>query len=245
MAGLSVTVLGCDGSHPGPGGAASGYLVRGGGVQLWLDAGSGTMANLLRHTRATRLDGIVLTHAHPDHWTDVLVYHHLVKYYRPRPSVPVWSPVRVRELVEAVNGELSPLSWTVVDETSRATCGDLTISFSRTDHGPETLAVRVDGGGVSVAYSADTGPAWSMSSLGDGIGLALVEATLDAEHEGVVQHLSGRQAGVMAEDAGVRALVLTHIDPDVAGEAQLEAAKAVFRGPVSLATVGARYEVQP
>jgi ribonuclease BN (tRNA processing enzyme) len=243
--GLTVTVLGCDASYPSPGGACSGYLVESGRTRLWLDAGAGTMSKLQSLTDVDAIDGIVLTHAHPDHWTDVLVYHHLVKYYRPRPSVPVWSPVRVRELVEAVNGELSPLSWTVVDETSQVTCGDLAISFSRTDHGPETLAVRVDGGGVSVAYSADTGPAWSMSSLGDGIGLALVEATLDAEHEGVVQHLSGRQAGVMAEDAGVRALVLTHIDPDVAGEEQLEAAKAVFRGPVSLATVGARYEVQP
>ena len=243
--GLTVTVLGCDASYPSAGGACSGYLVESGRTRLWLDAGTGTMATLQSLTDVDAIDGVVLTHAHPDHWTDVLVYHHLVKYYRPRPSVPVWSPVRVRELVEAVNGEVAPLSWTVVDETSRVTCGDLRISFSRTDHGPETLAVRIDGGGVSVAYSADTGPAWSMSSLGDGIGLALVEATLDAEHEGVVQHLSGRQAGLMAEDAGVRALVLTHIDPGVAAEEQLEAAKAVFRGPVSLATVGARYEVQP
>jgi len=241
--GLTVTVLGCDASYPSPGGACSGYLVESGRTRLWLDAGTGTMASL--GSTVDAVDGVVLTHAHPDHWTDVLVYHHLVKYYRPRSSVPVWSPARVRELVEAVNGELSPLSWTVVDETSKVTCGDLSISFSRTDHGPETLAVRIDGGGVAVAYSADTGPAWSMSSLGGGIGLALVEATLDAEHEGVVQHLSGRQAGAMAEEAGARALVLTHIDPGVSGTEQLEAAKAVFRGPVSLATVGARYEVQP
>jgi ribonuclease BN (tRNA processing enzyme) len=243
--GLTVTVLGCDASYPSPGGACSGYLVESGRTRLWLDAGTGTMSKLQTLTDVDGIDGIVLTHAHPDHWTDVLVYHHLVKYYRKRDRVPVWSPARVRELVEAVNGDVSPLDWSVVDATSRVTCGDLSVSFSQTDHGPETLAVRIDGGGVSVAYSADTGPAWSMSSLGPGIGLALVEATLDAEHEGVVQHLSGRQAGIMAEEAGVRALVLTHIDPDVASEAQLEAAKATFRGPVSLATVGARYEVQP
>lgn len=245
--GLTVTVLGCDASYPSPGGACSGYLVESGRTRLWLDAGTGTMAALQSAVDVMAIDGIVLSHAHPDHWTDVLMYHHLVKYYRPRPTpLPVWSPRRVRELCESVNGEdLSPLAWTVVDETARVTCGDLSISFSRTDHGPETLAVRIDGGGVAVAYSADTGPAWSMSSLGGGIGLALVEATLDAEHEGVVQHLSGRQAGLMAEEAGARALVLTHIDPEVRSEDQLVAAQAVFRGPVSLATPGARYEVQP
>jgi len=243
--GLTVTVLGCDASYPSPGGACSGYLVESGRTRLWLDAGTGTMASLQSVTDVMAIDGIVLTHAHPDHWTDVLVYHHLVKYYRPRERVPVWSPARVQELCGAVNGELAPLDWSVVDETSKVTCGDLSISFSRTDHGPETLAVRIDGGGVAVAYSADTGPAWSMTSLGDGIGLALVEATLDAAHEGVVQHLSGRQAGLMAEEAGARALVITHVDPEVAGEEQLSAAKTTFRGPVSLATPRARYEVQP
>jgi len=240
--GLTVTVLGCDASYPSPGGACSGYLVQSGRTTLWLDAGTGTMASV---PDLDAIDGIVLTHAHPDHWTDVLVYHHLVKYYRPRPAVPVWSPLRVRELCESVNGDVAPLDWSIVDATSTVTCGDLSISFARTDHGPETLAVRVDGGGVAIAYSADTGPAWSMSQLGDGIGLALIEATLDAVHEGVVQHLSGRQAGLMAEEAGVRALVLTHIDPEVSGVEQLEAAKTTFRGPVSLATPGARYEVQP
>lgn len=242
--GVTVTVLGCDASYPSPGGACSGYLVQSGSTSLWMDAGTGTMANLSKVIDIDTLDGIVISHAHPDHWTDLLVYHHLIKYYRQR-SVPVWSPTRVLELLEAVNGEAPPLDWHVIDETSTAKVGGISLSFSRTDHGPETLAIRAEGLGAAIAYSADTGPAWSMSSLGDGIGLAIVEATLDPEHEGVVQHLSGRQAGQLAEDAGARALVLTHIDPDVAAEGQLLEARSTFRGPVSLATVGARYEVLP
>jgi len=243
--GVTVTVLGCDASYPSPGGACSGYLVQSGSTSVWLDAGAGTMAHLMKHIDIDRLDGVVITHAHPDHWTDLLVYHHLVKYYRVRTSVPVYAPRRVLELQEAVNGEVTPLDWHVIDETSTARIGGLSFSFSRTDHGPETLAVRAEGLGAAIAYSADTGPAWSLSSLGDGIGLALVEATLDPEHEGVVQHLSGRQAGATAEAAGARALVLTHIDPDVPKDRQLAEARTTFRGPVSLAAVGARYEVLP
>jgi ribonuclease BN (tRNA processing enzyme) len=243
--GVTVTVLGCDASYPSAGGACSGYLLESGSTTVWLDAGTGTMAQLATHTSLDALDGIVLSHAHPDHWTDVLVFHHLVKYYRPARPIPVYSPVRVRELVEAVNGDVFPLAWHVIDETSTARIGGLSFRFARTDHGPETLAVRADGLGAAIAYSADTGPAWSMSVFGDGIGLALCEATLDPEHEGVVQHLSGRQAGAMAEAAGARALVLTHIDPEVPKERQLAEAQTTFRGPVSLATVGARYEVLP
>jgi ribonuclease BN (tRNA processing enzyme) len=252
--GVTVTVLGCDASYPSAGGACSGYLVQSGSTSVWMDAGTGTMANLQRFVDIDALDGIVISHSHPDHWTDLLVYHHLVKYYRVRERVPVYSPRRVLELLEASNREAPPLDWHVVDETSSVRIGGMTFTFSRTDHPVETLAVRAEGLGAAVAYSADTGPAWSLSSLGargvggphdQGIGLALVEATLDPEHEGVVQHLSGRQAGAMAETAGARALVLTHIDPGISRHRQLDEAKAVFRGPVSVATVGARYEVLP
>ena len=45
---MRLTVLGCCGSYAAPGGACSGYLVQGGGKNLWLDAGPGTLANLQR-----------------------------------------------------------------------------------------------------------------------------------------------------------------------------------------------------
>lgn len=243
--GVTVTVLGCDASYPSAGGACSGYLVQSGSTAVWMDAGSGTMANLQRFIDLDALDGIVISHSHPDHWTDLLLYHHLVKYYRVRERVPVYAPQRVLELHEASNGEVLPLDWQVIDETSRVKIGGISFSFSRTDHHVETLAIRAEGLGAAIGYSADTGAGWSMSSLGDGLGLALVEATLDIEHENQTMHLSGRQAGATAEAAGARALVLTHIDPDVPKEAQLAEAQTTFRGPVSLATVGARYEVLP
>ena len=242
--GVTVTVLGCDASYPSPGGACSGYLVESGSTSLWMDAGSGTMANLSRLADIDAIDGIVISHAHPDHWTDLLVYHHLIKYSRLR-SAPVYAPAKVLELMEAVNGEVAPLDWHVIDETSTAKVGGISLSFSRTDHHVETMAIRADGLGAAIAYSADTGSGWSMASLGDGIGLALIEATLDPEHTDATLHLTGAQAGAMAEAAGARALVLTHIDPDVPKDRQLSEARTTFARPVSLAAVGARYEVLP
>src|ERR1700729_3267078 len=67
----TLTVLGCDGSWPGPGGAGSGYLVQTGDTALLLDAGPGTFANLCRLGDPAQVTGVVLTHEHPDHWTDV------------------------------------------------------------------------------------------------------------------------------------------------------------------------------
>jgi ribonuclease BN (tRNA processing enzyme) len=207
--GLAVTVLGCDGSHPGPGGACSGYLVQGGGARLWVDAGSGTMANLLRHVKASRLDGIVLTHAHPDHWTDVLSMYILARYREQLEGLPVWSTRETRSLAEAFHPEISPpFDWAVVGDGDTVEAGRLRLTFSRTDHGVETLAVRIDDGRKTLVYSSDTGPGWHVGSLAEGADLALLEATWLRRHEGELPgHLSARQSGLMAREAGARQLV--------------------------------------
>ncbi len=242
---MKVTVLGCCGSYAAPGGACSGYLVQGGGVILWLDAGPGTLANLQRHIDLEDLDGVVLTHAHPDHWVDFLPYHNVIRYIRKRSGLPVWSPRRVRELVEAVNGNLThAVDWHVIDESSHVEAGGLRLSFARTDHGPETLAVRVDDvAGGSLGYSADTGPAWSLAELGRGLDAALVEATFPIEDEGRFQHLSARQAGLQATAAGVGRLLLTHIQPGLDPDRQVADARAVFDGPIEAVTTNATYEI--
>jgi len=72
---MKLTVLGCSGSYPGPGGAASGYLVEADGTRIWLDAGSGTLANLQRHIGLDAVDAVVLSHEHPDHWADIEGFH--------------------------------------------------------------------------------------------------------------------------------------------------------------------------
>ena len=116
-------------------------------------------------------------------------------------------------------------------------------TFSRTDHPPETLGMRVDAGGRSLGYSADTGPAWSLEALGPGLDLALCEATMTTEEEGTLQHLSARQAGATARAAGAGRLVLTHLWSTLDPEQAQSEGSAAFGAPVEVATVGARYDV--
>ena len=238
---LSFTVLGCSGSYPGPGGAASGYLVRGGGVNVWLDAGSGTLANLQRHVALDEVDAVVLTHEHPDHMSDIEGYRVACAYVIERTGVPVYAPAGVRA---RLSGEPEPaFDWRTVADGDAVEVGGLSLRFSRTDHPPETLAVRVDGEGRSLAYTADTGPAWSMAdAFGDGVDLVLSEATYPADREGTAGHLSGRQAGGLARAAGARRLVLTHLWPVVDPEAVRAEAEGAYGGPVDLARLHETYE---
>ena len=242
---MNLTVLGCCGSYAAAGGACSGYLVRGGGVTLWLDCGPGTLANLQEHIDLDELDAIVITHAHPDHWVDLLPYHNVVRYIRKRSGLPIWSPRKVLELTEAVNGSIThALDWSIIDETSHVELNDLRLSFSRTDHPPETLAVRIEErGGSTFVYSADTGPNWQLLELGTNFDAALLEASIPVSYEGQVQHLSGRQAGAMATAARARRLLLTHVQPGIDPDQQLADARTTFSGPVELVAQHQTYEI--
>ena len=239
--GLAVTVLGCSGSYPGPGGAGSGYLLDDGGTRIWLDAGPGTLANLQGHIAMEDLDAIVLSHEHPDHWSDLEGWAIVCEHRLGRTGFPVYAPAGLRE--HTYQPASPALAWHPVAGGETVTVGTMEFTFSRTDHGPETLAMRVDAGGRALGYSADTGPAWSLEALGAGLDLVLCEATVPIEEEDTMQHLSARQAGAQARTAGAGRLVLTHLwatlDP---GEAQALGSEA-FGRPVEVAAIGARYEV--
>jgi ribonuclease BN (tRNA processing enzyme) len=236
---LAVTVLGSDGSYPGPGGACSGYLIGAGDVVVWLDAGTGTLANLQRHAGLADVDAIVLSHAHADHWTDIEGYYVACRYYLGRRSVPVYAPAGLSRLPRGVDDD-GTFVWHQIADGSRLKLGPLDMRFSRTDHPVETLAVRVQAGDRALGYSADTGPAWSLSELGS-LDLALVEASFLAPHEGRAQHLSARQAGMTAREAGARRLVITHIGPTVQRPAAQAEAESTFGQPVDAALISARY----
>ena len=240
--GLTVTILGCSGGYARAGGACSGYLVRSGTTTVWLDAGAGTLANLQRYIALEDIDAVVLSHEHPDHWRDIEGLYVAYRYGDVvRENIPVFAPAGLREL--AYFDTEPVLDWHTVADGDAVDVGGLRLSFSRTDHGPETLGVRIDNDGRSLAFSADTGPAWSFARLGTGINLALCEATLDEAEEGTVQHLSGRQAGAMAASAGVERLVLTHFWPTHDPAAVAASAQQTFTGPLARAAIGEEYEV--
>ena len=242
MAGLTLTVLGCSGTYASPGGACSGYLVSDGSTVVWIDAGSGTLANLQRHTRLDGVDAVVLSHEHPDHWADLEGFYNVGRFVTGREGIPVYAPASVK--THTYNEDESPhLLWRDVTDGSRVSVGAIGFTFSRTDHGPETLALRVDAGGRSLGYSADTGPGWSLSALGSGLDLALCEATFLRDQEGVAQHLSARQAGRSARAAAVERLLLTHLWPTVDREESRREASDAYGGPVRTAETNETYEV--
>jgi ribonuclease BN (tRNA processing enzyme) len=241
-----LTVLGCDGSWPGPGGAGSGYLVRVAHTSILLDAGPGTFAQLQRHADPGDITAVVLTHIHPDHWTDLESFATWAgfgpgreRFGGPggRPLLPIFAPPGVRERSHFAAAPW--LDWRELAPSMVLSLGDLEARFGATDHGTPTLAVHLSHEGATLAYSADSGPGWSVEELGSAIGTFLCEATYTQELEGSLLHLSGREAGAMARAAGVGRLILTHRWPTVSADDVRREAELAFGQPVEQASMGA------
>ena len=240
---LTVTVLGCSGSYAAPGNPCTGYLVRSHSAAVLLDCGPGTLGPLQEAIDLAEVDAIVATHCHPDHWLELPVIRNVFIWFVPRNAVPVYGTAETRDMDRAItvlrSGRSDPLVWNVIDSSSELTIGDQRWSFAATDHPVETLAVRVDAGGRSFAFSSDTGPGWDFRSLGEGIHLALCDASHGCEHEDEgIPHMSARQAAWAATAAGVGRLVLTHVAPGCDPGAQLAEAGEVFAGEVDVARPG-------
>lgn len=246
----TVTVLGSSGSYACPANPATGYLVRSGDTSVLVDCGPGTLGPLQEHVALASLSAVVVSHEHPDHWNELPVLFNALRYYLDRTDLPVYLTAGTLEIAGgfwARTGAAPTLRTTVIDADSQVTVDGLSLRFSRTDHGPETLAVRIDDpGGRSLAYSADTGPGWSMASLGPGIDLGIWEATvLDRDrHLAGDYHCSAAATGRAAREAGLGRLMLTHLLPGAGRPEEFAAeAAAEYGAPVEVARPGATYEV--
>ncbi len=240
---LTLTVLGCSGSYAAPGNPCTGYLVRSDRAAVVLDCGPGTLGPLQDAIDLAEVTAIVATHCHPDHWLELPVIRNVFIWFVPRSDVPVYGTAETRAMDRAItvmrSGKTDPLAWTVIDPSSRLTIGDQEWSFALTDHPVETLAARVDSGGRSFAFSSDTGPDWDFRSLGEGIHVAMCDASHGREHEGKGSpHMSAREAARAAAVAGAERLVLTHLAPGCDPDAQLAEASEAFGGDIEVARPG-------
>jgi ribonuclease BN (tRNA processing enzyme) len=244
---LTVTVLGSSGTCSGVDNDCSGFLVRSDTTTLMLDAGPGTFSNLQRHVDPAQLDAVVVTHSHPDHWLDLPMMRNALRYVFRLDGVPLYTTRQTLDFAEQVSSEDglgSTFEPHVLTDGCEVRIGDLHLRCSRTDHPVETLAVRIDHEGRSFAYTADTGPGWSLAQLGEGIDLAISEATyLDGAGDATPVHLSARQAGTLAREAGVGRLVISHVLPTGSPAAAAVEAADAYGAPVEVAEPHRTFDV--
>jgi ribonuclease BN (tRNA processing enzyme) len=246
---MRLTVVGCSGSGPGPGSPASCYLVEHDGFSLLLDLGNGAFGALLALADPADVDAVYLSHLHADHCLDVapfIVWHRYSGQSSGKP-LPLFAPVgadrRLRLAYDVDDGPIEDVFDVMAIGPGSFALGPFEVTTARTAHPVECYAVRLDAGGRSLVYTADTGPCTDVVALAAGADVLLAEAAHpDRPGLPAALHLTGREAGEHAAAAGVARLLLTHVPAWIDADEQLAAARAAFPA-AELVRPGAGYEI--
>jgi ribonuclease BN (tRNA processing enzyme) len=241
---MRLTVIGCAGSYPNATSPASCYLVEHDGHRVLLDLGNGALGALQRHVALdwpVALDAVILSHGHVDHCVDTASLY-VQRHYAPTRTterLAVWGPSDARSRIAAIYGmaDAAPLdeefSFGLLGGT--VVIGPITVTSAPAVHPVEAYSIRIEAAGRTLVYSGDTGPHEGLVELSRGADLAVFEASFVGTGNPPDVHMSGADAGRMAQRAGVSALLLTHLVAWNDDAAVLAEARAAFDGPVALA----------
>ena len=243
---MELTVLGSAGTWPPAGGATCGYLVSHEGSHLWLDAGTGTFANLQQHIEVRDISAIVISHGHPDHFVDVVPAFYARHYGGlGDPGLPFYSPQGFTNLLSLLVSEDGrdvmgqAYTFTTLVHGDRVQVGPFDIRAYEMRHvGVEALGYRIQAGNAVLAYTGDTGPCDAVVEMARDADVLMAEATYQDASNVLPFHLSARQAAEHAKAAGAGRLLLTHIQPTLDAAVSLAEARSEFDGPVELAEQG-------
>lgn len=247
-------VLGTCAGWPEPGRACCGYAIRAGDSYLAVDLGHGTLGPLLRLLGGdlTRLAGVVVSHAHPDHCADLIGLARALVLGSSVRHVPLVAPPRVARTAAAADPEDGEqvIAEAFATPESAASAGPFGVTTSPTPHYVENYACRVQADDRVLVHTGDTGPDERLARFASSADVLLSESTDRAQE----QHdsadadtrryqLTGSQAGELAMSAQVGHLVLTHFWPGNDRDLSRREAQKTYRGPVTVADEGAAIEV--
>jgi ribonuclease BN (tRNA processing enzyme) len=232
---MRLVVIGCAGSVAGPELPASCYVVEAeGGDRTWrvaLDVGSGSFGPLRGVMDPAELDGVFISHGHPDHCADLTALSVWLRYgppaQTPREPMPLFGPEgidrRLRELegdiadADGPSADSGPFAWQEMAPGDSVQIGPFTVTAFEAWHPVPALAYRItgpaSGGGEAViTFTGDTDLSETVVEAARDADLVLAEAGWahrEVNPPGI--HMTGAQAGELARRAGATHLVVTHV----------------------------------
>lgn len=238
---MKLTVLGCNGPFPAPEGATSGYLVQAGNACIQLDMGSGVLSALTRYTAPETLQALVLSHWHYDHACDVLPL--LYRLEATGATLHVYAPVDESSLIRQA---VMACKAVVLHDIAAGDCIDLgcvTLQVYAARHPVPAVMLRLTDGEATLCYTGDTNTIDGLEAFAEKADLLLADGlfthALWAEGK---PHLSAEHVAALANNAGAKQVVITHLNPAIDEHTLLKEARAI-RQDAALAQRFKTYEV--
>ncbi len=245
---MELQVVGCWAPYPQIGQACSGYLIKQDQTTCLLDCGHGVLSFLGCYTDVLKLNLVIISHFHPDHYVDLHALRHLIRggliSGQAAGPVDLFIPDEPREQWEYWQNVPEFRVYRLHPQMQLAYPG-LNIEFYPAIHPLPTYAVKFFTGQSSLFYTADSAASDAMWEYARKVDILLGEAsflTADSHLASKLGHMSTTDLarGALQTDPGI--LVATHLWPGfdanvVSGEIQ-----AVYPGKNMLAYSGLNIE---
>lgn len=229
-----------------------GFLIEYKNNKYLLDCGNG-VTRLLNFPDVLINLKIFISHLHPDHFGDLTsIFHSLLVYKNLgyiNDNIDIYIPNSNRLGYSYCNYDmcLSTITHSSIEyeyiKKFEETCpiniigynninyknDDLTIKSLLVPHQISTYAFRIDTNEGSIVYSADTGTKNKLREFAKDCNLFICESTfLKGQARLSDNHLYAHEAGMIAKDANVNKLLLTHFWPEIDKNLYLKEAQEIF-----------------
>lgn len=213
------------------------------GDPLIFDMGAGVLHRLsCSLPELTRIEHVFFSHLHVDHCSDVVSLVQSLWLMGFDKTLNVYGPkdlgkmaVSIADLFPYLHGKilmkphiLSP------DFTKKA--DNWTVTSFTVDHGDiEAYGFLVEAEGKRVIYSGDTAPSQNLVKVAKGADLLIHECSLpDRLKDQAPNHTTPGELGILAAQAEVKTLVITHLYPEILDELgdALRSIRASFSGKI-------------
>ncbi|MEJ7748002.1 MAG: MBL fold metallo-hydrolase [Candidatus Limnocylindrales bacterium] len=225
------------------------YLVRQGGHAVLLDLGQGSFPRLAQALEPSRLDAVVVSHLHPDHFIDLVPLRHYLRWeFEPTRRLRVIAPATIGERLDALLAEPGFTGATFDVEIllpGVQAIGTFELEARRVVHAQDSFGFRLSASqGPGLVYSGDCGRAEDLDALVRAGDTLLCEVSFGPGPVPVdALHLDGPAVGALAARTQAGRVLLTHLQMGFDREATLTSVRARFDGPVDFVVPGDRFAI--
>jgi len=235
---MKVTIIGHWGGFPKAGEATSGYLIEHDNYRLLLECGSGVISSVQKVTDIGKLDSVLISHYHYDHCCDIgpLQYARQIKTLlgEINKPLPIYAPegefFKLLKWEDYTYGES-------FDEGSILNLGPFEISFLKNIHPVLGYSVKIKCDNKILSFTSDTSYFDELADFFMNSDLLIAECSFYSHMDGTqAGHLNSSQAGMLAEKAKSKKLILTHLPHFGTIDDLLSEAREQYNGEIILAS---------
>ena len=239
---MKLKVLGTQSPYNTEGHNCPGFFIQDSNNRILLDCGSGSHS-LLNYPLDLNNLSVIISHLHRDHYNDIynLQYSSFVFHNQERIENPIniYMPSTPDNIVNDIKGESNAYAnYHLICEDTKLRIGNIDISFCKTDHPVETYAIRLDNSERSIVYTSDTSYSAKdrITEFAKGADLLICESSLLKSYgfPEINSHLTAEQAAIIAKQAKVKGLALTHFWPEENVKNFVDEAKRIFTNVIAL-----------